>query len=62
MVPYNHSIAQKYYAETQERKYRLSQKRKEPKKTQTVVNGNKFVIDDEEWTEDWFSNLTGFRG
>lgn len=62
LVPYNHSIAQKYYAEIQERKYRLSQKRKEPKKTQVVVNGNKFVVDDEEWSEDWFSNLTGFQG
>lgn len=61
-VKYDHKVASKYYSDEQERKYRLSQKPKESKKTQTVINGNKFVVDNDEWSEDWFSNLTGFQG
>lgn len=62
LIPYNHSIAQKYYTEVQERKYRLSQKQTKPKHQSTNINGNTFVIDQEEWSEDWFSNMTGFKG
>lgn len=58
-IKYEHRITQQYYSEVQERKYRLSQKSN--KRKQTTVKGNTFTIDDEEWSEDWFSNLTGFK-
>lgn len=50
-VIYQHKVTQKYYSEAQERKYRLSGKKK-----QQTINGNTFTLDDDEWSEDWFSN------